>query len=281
MKAISSIEELNELASKNELVGLFQVPNELYHAGPGISRSDLDKLRRSPAHYLAAKANPMEQSKAMAFGQALHDCILTPSLFETLYVVRPEGLDGRSKAGKDWATVNEGKVLLSHDEGEAIAGIKKAIFAHPFASQFFKDGEPETAVYWVDALTGLLCKCKPDWLRKDNLIVDLKTTVDASMDEFARSIWSYGYHRQAAWYSDGVSEATGQKIQNFVNIACEKEPPYAIALYDIDDGSMDKGREEYRKLLDRLSECKSKNEWPAYPVEVQPIAIPHWAWSKE
>ena len=28
------------------------LPNELYHKGPGISKSGLDQIRRSPAHYV-------------------------------------------------------------------------------------------------------------------------------------------------------------------------------------------------------------------------------------
>lgn len=273
--------DLLALEKEGKLKGIFTVDNDSYHLGPGISRSSLDKIKKSPAHYLASKDAPMDQTPALIFGQALHDALLSPDVFAANYAFRPEGMDGRSKAYKDWATQNEGKILLKDEEKQAINGILKSIHAHPIASQFFKDGEPERAVYWNDPITGLLCKCKPDWLRNDALVVDIKTTIDASYEEFSKSIYNYGYHRQAAWYVDGIEESLGRKIQNFVTLACEKEPPFAVALYDIDDGSLDKGREEYRKLLDRLTICQQKGEWPSYPIEVQSIAIPHWAWGKE
>ena len=49
-----------------------------YNRRKGIRRSDLWKLKRSPAHFKYAVENPAEQSPAMAFGSAVHMAVLEP-----------------------------------------------------------------------------------------------------------------------------------------------------------------------------------------------------------
>ncbi|MEB3212414.1 MAG: hypothetical protein VKL39_13730, partial [Leptolyngbyaceae bacterium] len=58
LKQVNSVEELWDLEQRGALLGLIRVPNEAYHAGPGVSSTDLKKLLESPAHYKAHKKNP-------------------------------------------------------------------------------------------------------------------------------------------------------------------------------------------------------------------------------
>ncbi|NBO40554.1 MAG: hypothetical protein EBU92_03265, partial [Betaproteobacteria bacterium] len=45
----------------------------------------------------------------------------------------------------------------------------------------------ENSMFWTDQETGIECRARPDIIRPDGLIVDLKTTQDAGASAFAKS----------------------------------------------------------------------------------------------
>lgn len=63
------------------------LPNAEYHGGPGISKSGLDLIHRSPLHYQYAysAANDNEPTPEQAIGTAFHALILEPELFAKTY----------------------------------------------------------------------------------------------------------------------------------------------------------------------------------------------------
>jgi hypothetical protein len=107
-----------------------------------------------------------------------------------------------------------------------------------------------------------------------NIIGDIKTTNDASPRSFQRDIMKYGYHIQAAMVQDGIYHVTKKMIETFVFIAIEKEEPYAIGIYELDKESIQKGREEYKALLDDYIPYQEKDVkiWPGYKPTV--ISLP-------
>lgn len=58
-----------------------------YHSGPGVSKSLLDLIRKSPAHLRAAIQNPSARktTSAQAFGHAFHALLLEPETFAASY----------------------------------------------------------------------------------------------------------------------------------------------------------------------------------------------------
>ena len=120
-------------------------------------------------------------------------------------------------------------------------------------------------------------RCRPDILRQGNLIADLKTTDDAGFRGFQKSFANFHYHRQAAFYCDLVSQITGEKYDTFTIIAVEKTAPYAVQVFALDEGTLEKGREEYQRGLAVYRECMLTNKWPAYSDDVVPLNLPSWA----
>ena len=138
-------------------------------------------------------------------------------------------------------------------------------------------GKPEVSVFWQDEDTGEECRCRPDyWNDGYNIIVDLKTTQDASPTGFAKSIANYRYHVQAAFYMQGVYAATGKYPERFVFIAIEKEAPFAVGVYEIDADALALGRELYQRDLRTLQQAKQSQQWHAYP-KPQILSLPKWA----
>jgi hypothetical protein len=261
------------------------ISNEAYHSGPGISQSALSVMARSPLHYWAKYLDPnreqTEPSAAMKLGSAIHTAVLEPGEFGRRYHVAPS-VDRRTKEGKaeyqlalDNAEAS-GAALITYDDAKTCLAIAEQVRKHPTARKVFATGQAEMSCYWTDKETGLLCRCRPDWLSLP-IIVDLKSTDDASADGFQRSAWNYRYWMQAAWYMDGVEQATGMRPEAFLFAAFEKAAPNACAFYFADQVMLDMGRREYRKLLRQLADCIATDTWPGYPAEVRALGVPSWA----
>lgn len=181
--------------------------NAEYHANSAVSKSDLDLINRSPAHYRYVKDNPGVQTAAMLLGSVLHKLVLEPETFDAEYAVCP-AVDRRTKAGKEvyQAFINslhEGVEVITDDVYKAAQSMSAAVKSHPIAAKLLQGGQAESSYFWEE--NGVECKCRPDYLRTDiKCVIDLKTTQNASPESFVRSAYDYRYHVQAAWYLRGL-----------------------------------------------------------------------------
>lgn len=178
----------------------------------------------------------------------------------------------------EWTENNPGRIVLTPETWDQLHAMANAVHSHPAAGALLTGcpGEAEKSVYWIDAATGVLCRCRPDWWRDDNVIVDLKTTEDASPEGFAKSMANYRYDVQAAYYLDGVQAATRKRPKAFVFIAVEKKPPYGVGVYVLDSDSLELGRAQYQHDLRIYAECVRTGEWPGYGDKIQTISLPAW-----
>jgi exodeoxyribonuclease VIII len=154
----------------------------------------------------------------------------------------------------------------------------RAIYAHPAAAMLLGlPGKAEQTFMWTDAATGLECKCRPDWMTDDgSIVVDLKTTEDASPAGFKKSIANYRYHVQAAFYLHSLEQATGVCPEQFIFIAVEKKPPHAVAVYAADPEMIKTGWHTAERDLDAIAQCRKLNRWPGYNEAIEPISLPPW-----
>lgn len=262
--------------------GLYpDVPADVYHRWPAASQTVLKIMRdRSPAHARQYMLTPPEPTPAMVLGQAIHAAILQPDIWETHYLRGPEG-DRRLKAVREaWEAMeaeNPCAIILRPEDYDTCLAIRDSVYAHPIAKKLL-GGESERSVVWRDKETGVLCKGRFDHLNlRLGTITDLKTTEDASPRSFQRSIWSYGYYMQGGHYMD-ASEAHELGVEFYTIIAVEKQPPYAVAVYQLSPEAIQAGRQELRPLLRQWAECERTGYWPAYPLEAVEISLPDWAW---
>lgn len=254
--------------------------NAEYHASPAISKSGLDLIRKAPALYAYRRDNPTEQTPAMRLGSLTHTVVLEPEVFAHSVIARPEGIDRRTSAGKaDWAAFEimaEGREIITNEEGAKLAAICDAVRSHPAAAKALA-GSPtiEQSIFW-DA-DGIACRCRPDAVTERGVIVDLKTTRDASPEGFSKSIQAYRYHVQAAFYSDGYRAAFGEAPRGFVFVAVETEAPYLVAVYVASEAMTQRGRVDYQTDLDTFRRCQESGTWPGYSDAPLTIDLPKWA----
>ena len=109
------------------------------------------------------------------------------------------------------------------------------------------------------------------------ILVDVKTTLSAHPDAFARSVVNYGYHAQEAFYSDGWN-ALGKNVDGFVFLAWEKTSPYAFGLYELPPAIVEEGRAIISRALDAYATCVRTDSWPAYGEGVQELDFKRWAY---
>ena len=253
--------------------------NAEYHAADGISKSDLDLIHRSPAHYKAARH---EDTPALRFGTAFHCAVLENDRFNATYTVI-EG-DRRTKAVKDSIKDAEaaGKIILTADDFNALMGMAQAVFKNPICAALLRGSLKEHSVF--SELDGVRVKCRPDgWSTEKGVLFDLKSTEDASPEGFARTVAKYRYHVQDAFYRHVVASATNCDADDlsFIFIAVEKKPPFAVALYQLDELATLQGWVDAREDLRRYKTAKDTGKWGGYSPRIETLSLPRWAVSSE
>ena len=258
--------------------------NEQYHSSPGYSKSHLDDIAGAPIDYWHARLNkdrePEEPSRALVLGQAIHTAILEPDLFPTEYKILPD-LDLRTKNGRAerdaFVAANPGSTIITIDERDTAIACQNAVRRHPVASLLFTDGRVEQSFFTIDQETGELIKCRMDWWRESaGMVVDVKSTDDASEDGFGKSAAKFRYHLQPPWYQDVLRQEYGEAPPYWVFLAIEKKPPYKIGLYYPTAEDIQLGHAMARRDFKKILECKASGRWPDYATEVRPLKLPGW-----
>jgi hypothetical protein len=271
------------------------MPFEQYLAIDAVSNTRLGQLAKSPRHY-KMNAGLDEGAKHLVLGQLVHAGRLEILALAKRYAVMPDYHlhadnctgDGKPSTSKgtrfvkervaDFEASNSDKKVVPlewFNEMEAIVG---SLVADETAYRMLSGrGESELTLVWRDYETGLLCKARMDFIRRDLLLfVDLKTTTDLSA--FTRVIGRYGYHRQMAHYQTGWAVLNGGELLTPWIVAAEKCNPYCVMSAPLDDEAVYEGDRQRRRLMELLLSCRESNHWPG-PESPTSWKLPEWAMS--
>lgn len=258
----------------------FDTSFNLYRAWEGISASDLKRLSKSPMAYRHYKDHPQTPTSSMDLGTAVHVLILEPQQATERIAVWCEGV----RRGKAWDAFKEqsaGKLILTQDEWDTAMGMAKSVLDHAPAMKYLEQGRSEVSMQWSHG--GRLFKGRIDWLTGWDavpVIVDLKTTRDASPRKFGADAYRLGYHIQFALYADGYHAITGIHPR-VICIAVESRAPYEPAVFEVPADALDRGREEYDDLIETLQRCEKSGIWPPACESEQLLQLPAWAFEAE
>ena len=261
-----------------------QLSAENYHKDLDyIGKSGLDLVNRSPKHFWERYLNPdapeEEQTAALLFGSLVHCLILEPSKFSRRYEIIPADTNKRTGEWRKFRDEHQHKTLIDAADYERAHAINAAICNHPEAARLLAHGHgiAEKPMWARDPVTGVLVKSKPDFHNtKLGALIDVKTTGDASYERFARDVFNLRYHVQDAFYTD-VAAWAGTPVRAFAFIAVEKEPPYEVAVYILDDDSRELGRAAYREDLNTYAACLKSGVWHGYDQKIKSMRLPPWA----
>jgi exodeoxyribonuclease VIII len=251
------------------------LPAEHYFSENRINNSGLKLIARTPAHFKYNLEHPDERKPTpqMLLGTAVHCAVLEPTTFNDRYAVAP-ACDKRTKEGKAiWSDLEASKkLILSASDYELVEGMSQSVLNHETASKLLAAGDPEVTVF--TDIEGIPAKARLDWYR-NGIILDLKTTVAADPDSFSKSCANFSYAIQNAFYID-CCNSIGLECHTFLFICVESNSPHQVAIYELDDRSIEWGRDHYKAALNKYRECMALNEWPGYPSSIETISLPPW-----
>ena len=255
-----------------------------YHSRPEISKSQLDTLNVSPAHFWALHRDPNRPAPVTRGGQLegslAHCAILEPDEFGNRYVLGPT-LNRNTKAWKDFVEANPGRIAIQQDQYDTAWRQSDAVRALPEIREALSRGRAEVSAFWTDPGTGVACRCRPDFASDVSesavILLDVKTFSSAAPDEFRRQAARKRYHVQDALYSDGFSIAADVDVLAFVFVAVESDYPHAAHALMLDEPSRAQGRADYARNLATYARCEANGQWPGYPTEISLITLPAWA----
>lgn len=270
---------ITAVAEQITVAGVYDIPADVYHgdpvAGGSLSSSGARRILESPARFRYEQDHPRRTTKAFDHGHAAHRVVLGAG---PDYVrVERERWDTKAVKAEVADIRASGRVPLKPEDHSAVRAMAAAILTHPLARVLFDPdgGTPEQTLIWHDEATGVWRRAMLDW-RRGRVIADYKTADSASPASFARSAANYGYHQQDAWYRDGVAALGLDEEPAFVFVVQEKDPPYLVAVYDLDDEALRIGRERNRRALERYRDCSESGLWPGYSADIETIALPRW-----
>ena len=196
----------------------------------------------------------------------------------------PEDFDFVSKwhplhAGRDVLDDKSMRSVLRMADRARDLPISRVVF-----DEYARHGLAEASLFYRDHVSGVELKIRPDYmltpckLFPNGLIIDGKTTTDASEEGFGRSVWNLGYGWQAALYPmvyQGIFKT--DEPPAFLWLAQEKESPYAARYYAAAQDLREHYLSKVTDLLPSFAECQRLDRWAPYPPTVKTLSVPGWA----
>ena len=260
--------------------------NAEYHAHKAISKSKLDAARKSGRHlYDLLYGPPRDSTAAFDMGTVLHASALPGENADDIAVRMPAGMKKTTKEGRAFVAEHKGKIILNPSDAYVVDQMMLSLREHPFSAGLVNGelkGKAEQSFFCTDSETGLELKARPDFILDDySLILDLKTTADASPKGFQSSVAKFRYFVQASHYLDVIEGATGTRPQAFLFVAVEKTRPFSTAVYMADQAMIDLGKQQAREDLNNIAQWIADDKFPGYSERVEEISLPKWMLPKE
>lgn len=270
---------------------LLHEPFETYATSGAVGSHALGDFADSPLYFrrrhVDADRVTDTDSAAYAFGRFFHCYLLegTEAVFDR-YTLATEPVDRRTKEGKAaWAALEaHGKPIVSVAEFALAQRMKASLAGKSIAQRFLAHGAPE--VTFRTEWHGVPVQCRVDWWHdqpdewRRPTMVQLKTV--ERIADFARQFDRFAYYRQSAFYQLVVAQTlklTGHYPRELY-LVMEKSEPHDCALFEPGEASLELGRQECERLVQRLAHCRANDVWPGEPDEIQPLDLPDWKLAK-
>ena len=254
-----------------------RMSEEEYAAIPACRASHVKGLWNGTPAHLRARMTDQPDTDALRIGRAFHCLLLRHDDFAAEFAVSPK-FDRRTKAGKAdadaFAADAGGRAIVDDAEFATISAMRVAVLESR-AARGLLDMATEAETVLTAEWNGVVCKCRADAMSA-GILLDVKTTVSAAPRAFARSCAEYLYHVQFAFYR-AIMRDYGYDPEYMAIIAVEKSRPNCVACYVLDAADVDAVEDETAALARVWARCDATGEWPGYPDECVPLAMPAWS----
>lgn len=245
-----------------------------------ISSSALKEAVKSLAHFDFYYKKPNERKSHFDFGNcfelALMDVINCTNEFDKFVTIfdtdqRPEtDKTMASNANKTWkeSVLNTDKYIINKYGDESLETMKlmlESCIKDSVINALIKNTDYQKSLFWTDKTTGLKIKTRPDVCKiTKSVIVDIKTTKDASPEKFAKDAANYQYPMQAITQINGCISTGLMKPDKYFWLAVEKTAPFNAQLYEFKKEDWQFMDDRYNYQLGLIKMAKDENKFPGY-----------------
>ena len=257
------------------------ITNAEYHGSGELSRSTAWSLLQScPAKVRYDMNNPKPSSPALVIGSGFHTATLEPEKLDDEFAVKPSEIDGQGPRTKHYKESFElmqksepDKQWLAPADYDLILEMAGSALDNPVLRHYMADINKVVEGTGYFEMEGAKCKVRPDlYIPGAGVVIDLKSTQDASNRGFTKSVRQFGYLFQACWYMHAL-RLLGEKPKQFVFIAVEKTAPYATAAYTIKESDINKQFSNMERACQLWATCQSSGIWPGYSDMVETLDL--------
>lgn len=257
------------------------ISNAEYHGSGELSRSTAWSLITTcPQKVRYDLTHPKESSPALIIGSAFHAATLEPGKFDDEFAVKPSEIDGKSSKTDHYKETfkmmqkNEpNKSWLTPRDYDLVMDMAASALDHPILRTHMAEQSSIIEGTGFFEMEGAKCKVRPDLYNPGaGVVIDLKSTQDASEKGFAKSVRQFGYTFQACWYMHAL-RLIGEKPKQFVFLAVEKSAPHLTAAYTLSATDIDKQMANMEKACKLWATCESSGVWPSYTDDVTTLDL--------
>jgi len=256
-----------------------------YLRSHGLSSSALAMADESMAKFHAYMQGKIKyESKSLSLGTEVHAALEDMNEYLRSRVVKPDGVDYRTKVGKEFRdSIESWQTLIDRETLQTVMGcVDSYRDSTDRLITIARDskGENEVSCFWEEQ--GLQMKARADSLvevvGEDNeylaehwptlfnpisnkIVVDFKTTSkSASPKSFGYAIRDFKYALKSVHYLEGF------KADAFLWIVLETSPPFHITRYLLSAESERYYVERRKILINQISECSESGVWPGLVI---------------
>lgn len=257
------------------------ISNAEYHGSGELSRSTAWSLINTcPAKVRHDMNNRKPSSPALVIGSGFHTATLEPEKLDDEFAVKPSEIDGQGPRTKHYKESFElmqksepDKQWLAPADYDLILEMAGSALDNPVLRHYMADINKVVEGTGYFEMEGAKCKVRPDlYIPGAGVVIDLKSTQDASNRGFTKSVRQFGYLFQACWYMHAL-RLLGEKPKQFVFIAVEKTAPYATAAYTIKESDINKQFSNMERACQLWAACQSSGIWPGYSDMVETLDL--------
>jgi hypothetical protein len=221
-------------------------------------------------------AKPEDINRRTNAGKAEWEAFARQCLMEHQIIVDKDDI----QLARNYADKVKGKTVLDEqDYADAMACVQ-ALNNHPEFAAIMAQPRRVEVPFEFD-LFGHRFKAKPDAIIDSmRLILDIKTTDDASPHKWQWSAVDYGYHRQAWIYQQALGQDTHDPYRFIFAVVEKPKPstrgiPPTVALYELDSDTVRMGLEDACGLVLQYERRTKENDWQQpYSSGIVPLRLP-------
>lgn len=250
------------------------LPMHDYHQSDAISKTKLQTYAKHGAqHYYREYVKrdlPKVDKPAFAIGRAFDDLMCTGA---KSYVVKPEGFDGRTSAGKAWIAENSGRDVLSAEDDRMLDEMRQAFMGNRFAHPLWSACDKQVSLRRELPALGVSVQSRPDGINlPGKTLVDIKTCRD--LNRFSRDCLEFGYNLQIA-LGQWIAAQEGHQLDAYLIVVEAKLAPRCKVLR-MRELALAAGWNRCKALIEKIAAHYKSGEWNDDQAEIEDIEIEAW-----